>query len=124
MTPDFRKKIEILNGDCSAPFLGLSEQDRTVLQSVTVVIHSAAIVKFNVKLKNAIFTNVRGVRDLLILAEKMPKLQSFVYVSTAFSHCVRTAIGEEFYDVGVDPEGIITMVQGLDDENIETLTPL
>ncbi|EEZ97452.1 fatty acyl-CoA reductase wat [Tribolium castaneum] len=123
LTPNFRQKIAILHGDCGAPFLGLSLQDRTLLEEVTCVIHSAAVVKFNVKLKNAIFTNVRAVRDLIILARNMPKLKSFVYVSTAFSHCVRHEIGEEFYDVGINPEDVISMVQGLDDVILETLTP-
>lgn len=41
--------------------------------------------------------NVEGTKSVLDLAQKMPKLQAFVHVSTAYAHCHQSQITEDFY---------------------------
>ena len=83
---------------------------------MTCVFHVAANVRFDIDLKTAVHTNVRGVRDLLEIMKEAKNLRAFVYVSTAFSHCPRTEIREEFYGVGTDPEKVLQMVDLMDDQ--------
>ncbi|EFN69995.1 Fatty acyl-CoA reductase 1, partial [Camponotus floridanus] len=55
--------------------LGLSTVHRQMLiERVTIIIHSAASVKFNESLKYAIFTNIRSTRDICILTQSMKNL--------------------------------------------------
>ena len=71
---NFKKLIPIV-GDTSQENLGLSAVDRQMLtERVTIIIHSAASVKFNDSLKYAILTNTRSTRDICILAESMKNL--------------------------------------------------
>ena len=115
--PDFGKKIHLLSGDCKEPFLGLNFEAIEILKDqVTCVFHVAANVRFDIDLKTAVHTNVRGVRDLLEIMKEAKNLRAFVYVSTAFSHCPRTEIREEFYGVGTDPEKVLQMVDLMDDQ--------
>ena len=41
--------------------------------------------------------NVHGTISMAELAKKMPKLEVFVHVSTAYAHCYRKKIDEKFY---------------------------
>lgn len=63
-------------GDVSLPDLGLNEVDKTILiQEVDCVLHFAATVRFDEKLRTATYINVRGVRDIVRLAKNMKKLR-------------------------------------------------
>jgi hypothetical protein len=46
-----------------------------------------------------------------------------VHVSTAFSHCYRPDINEEFYDTTITGDGILQVVESLDDNTLTTITP-
>ena len=50
--------------------------------------------------------------------------QAFVYISTAFSHCVHKFTEEKFYPPPIEADKILTLLELLDDEQIEKLTPL
>ena len=41
----------------------------------------------------------------------MRNLQSFVHVSTAYCHCDRKVINEQFYPVSQDPEALIKLLE-------------
>lgn len=70
------RKVTAVAGDVSAPSLGLHEEDRRRLcESVSVVFHCAASVRFDEPLQSAILLNVRGTKLLLDLAEDMHNLQ-------------------------------------------------
>jgi len=99
--------ITAISGDCALPNLGLSELDRDLLlENVDVVIHSAATVRFNEPISNALIVNVQATMDMIQLAQKMVKLKAFVYVSTAFSSCLQTHIEERVYakEIGIGAE--------------------
>lgn len=73
--PSSFEKVIPVNGDISAEGLGLSPDDRQMLiERVSIVIHGAAIVKFNSTLKSVILSNIRATRDICILAEEMKNL--------------------------------------------------
>ena len=74
--PEIMNKVRAIAGDVCEKQLGLSEEDeRTLIHSVDIVFHVAALVKFNGSLKDAINMNVEGTQRILQLADSMPKLQ-------------------------------------------------
>jgi fatty acyl-CoA reductase len=64
--------------------LGISEFDEEQLKEVEILYHVAADVRFDENLSDAIIANVRGTREIIKLAKKLPCLKAFVYVSTSF----------------------------------------
>ena len=77
--------------------LGLSDNDRIELrEEINVVFHTAASIKFDDELSKAITMNVCGTKELMELAKGMENLESFVHVSTCYSHCqFRTEVIQE-----------------------------
>jgi fatty acyl-CoA reductase len=65
-----------LSGDCAALGLGLSAGDRQLLEdTVSIVFHAAATVKFDDPLKSAVLLNTRGTREVMMLARNMMTLK-------------------------------------------------
>lgn len=96
--PDQLAKLIPLNGDICEPKLGLSEEDYNILtENVSIVYHSAATVRFDGPIEFAIKMNLHGTVRMMELARKMSKLEVFVHVSTAYSHCYMNTIEEKFY---------------------------
>ncbi|XP_044763431.1 fatty acyl-CoA reductase wat-like [Coccinella septempunctata] len=122
--PNFRNQIAIINGDCSLPDLGMDEADKKkMIEETNFIIHCAATVRFDEKIKTASHINVRAVRDLIEMAKQMKDLKAFLHVSTAFSHCVRRDIDEEFYNPGMDPHKLLDLVEALDEDRLTNITP-
>ncbi|CAG9854301.1 unnamed protein product [Phyllotreta striolata] len=122
--PTLLRKVETVNGDVSLPNLGMTEDDLELIKSeVDVVFHFAATVRFDEKLRTACNINVRAVRDLMRIAKDMKKLRALIHVSTAFSNCVHTTIEEKFYDPPITAEKLITLVDCLDDNKLDKITP-
>lgn len=70
-------------------------------QDVTTVIHCAADVAFDRPLEEARAINVEGTRRLLAAAARLPALERFVHVSTAYVGGVGAAVfGEDDLHVG------------------------
>lgn len=62
--------------DLTVKNLNLSENDLSLLtKNVEVVFHSAASVRFDETLRQAVILNTRGTQEMLFLAEKMIKLK-------------------------------------------------
>lgn len=73
--PQFRKKLTLVVGDCLFPNMNLKLEDRQKLISeVDCVLHCAATVRFDEKLRTAAYINVRATRDLLQLCKEMKDL--------------------------------------------------
>lgn len=64
-----------------------------------------------------------GTKKVLDLAKEMKHLESFVHLSTAFCHVDQEELGERTYDSPDDPEDVMRLVQWLDNEGIDLLTP-
>jgi nucleoside-diphosphate-sugar epimerase len=80
-----RDRLRIVQGDIVQPGLGLAAGDRSTLASVSEVWHLAASTSFDDREMAAIYEgNVVGTRNVLAAARGLPKLDRFVYVSTAY----------------------------------------
>ncbi|CAG7820093.1 unnamed protein product [Allacma fusca] len=124
LQPNFHEKVEAISGDISIPKLGICCRDLEVLQkNVSIIIHSAATVRFNSPLKEALNINLQGTGRLLEMATEMKLLQAFVYISTAFSNCERSVIEEKIYSVEVTPQDALYLANNLNDELLERISP-
>lgn len=71
----FRHKIVPIEGDCSLPGLGISESDRRkLIDNVHIILHAAATVRFDEKLKLALAINVNGTKEIMILSKQLKTL--------------------------------------------------
>lgn len=69
-------KVYPIAGDVSEPNLAISESDRRLLaDSVNIVYHGAATIRFDEALKKAVILNTRGTKLVLELAKEMKKLE-------------------------------------------------
>ncbi|XP_031776892.1 fatty acyl-CoA reductase wat-like [Nasonia vitripennis] len=122
--PNFADKVVIIEGDTGEKNLGLSSTARDFLVKNThIVFHGAATVRFDESLRKVVNINVRGVKLMLLLAKEMKNLKAFVHVSTAYSHCNLDYIEEKYYKPAMDPDKAISMVDMLDDEVLQHITP-
>ncbi|KAL3271475.1 hypothetical protein HHI36_021960 [Cryptolaemus montrouzieri] len=122
--PKYLEKVAIINGDCSLPEVGIEDQDKQkIIEEVNFVIHCAATVRFDEKLKIAARINVRAVSDLLKIARQMKHLKGFLHVSTAYSNCHVKTIDESFYKPGISANHLLEIVEMLDEEILENVTP-
>jgi len=86
-SPDVLKKVIAISGDVTEPNLGMSPSDEElIINTVSVIFHVAATVKFDDILSNAIKMNVKGTLSIIELARKIKYLSSFVHTSTAYVH--------------------------------------
>nr|XP_022920492.1 putative fatty acyl-CoA reductase CG5065 [Onthophagus taurus] len=122
--PNFTDKVSILTGDLELPNLGLSQDDVKVLQEeVEIVFHCGATVRFDESLKKVAVINIRGTKDLIKICRGSKKLESFVYVSTAFSNCHLKVIKEIIYEPYLK-EDIFMKIVDLDDDTLNKITPI
>ncbi|XP_043495513.1 fatty acyl-CoA reductase 1-like [Polistes fuscatus] len=73
---DVEKKIILIEGDMNQLNLGLSEEDRKRIQDTNLIFRSAAFVRFMDNIRFIVNTNIRGTRDLLLLAQEMKSLEA------------------------------------------------
>ncbi|CAG7819351.1 unnamed protein product [Allacma fusca] len=125
LLPQAFAKVVPIEGDITLPLLGISSDNLSLLRkTVSVVIHSAATVKFDEPLNVAMNINLGGTSKVLELAESMELIKAVVYVSTAFSNCERSFIEEKIYPVRIDPVTAITMYQKCDEDFLEAIKPV
>ncbi|XP_022125582.2 fatty acyl-CoA reductase wat isoform X1 [Pieris rapae] len=116
-------KVVPVVGDMEEPGLGLSNEDRKMITSrVTIIINSAATVKFDEKLSVATGINVKGTKAVLQLAKECKHLKALTHVSTAFSQTHVKHIEEKFYEPPMSVEALEAVAQ-LDDSVIDSILP-
>lgn len=71
----------------------------------------------------AIQMNVASTKKVIDLVKRMRRLEAFVHVSTAYSNCIRQAIGEEVYKPPIQPDMAISFGEWISDELAEMITP-
>ncbi|XP_046743275.1 putative fatty acyl-CoA reductase CG5065 [Diprion similis] len=117
-------KIYAIPGDVSQPELGISPEDRRLLQeTVSVVFHVAATVRFDEPLRLAVAMNFEGTRAMLQLCQGMAHLAAIVHVSTAYSNCDLSVIEERVYPPPANPTKVLQYVAGLDNDALDFVTP-
>lgn len=90
------KKIVPVIGDLCEKNFGVKDDELERLrQSVNIVFHSAATIKFHTYLKTAISVNLIGTYRTIEFAKSLKKLDSYVYLSTAFCNANREGFIEE-----------------------------
>lgn len=81
-SPKSLDKFDCLTGDISESNLGLSDLEAELIRkTVTIVIHSAATVRFNEPVKVALNINCVGTRRLLDLCRDIKKLKAIYFRS-------------------------------------------
>ena len=117
-------KLELITpvaGDISLPDLGISLKDRQMLiQETNIIIHSAATVKFDEPLHVAMEINVLGTQYVLKLCSQVSKLESFVYVSTAFTSSHLKRLEEMPLPPTADPYEVVQLMKEYDVEQFDT----
>lgn len=74
--PEVVNKVFLIAGDVSEPNLAISESDRRMLaDTVQIVYHVAASVRFDETLRKAVLLNTRGTKLVLELAKEMTQLE-------------------------------------------------
>lgn len=102
----------------------MSESDREeIISNVSLVYHSAASVRFDMPLKEAIHTNTMGTFNMLELAKQIKNLEGFTFVSTAYSQLNDKIIEERYYEAPIDPIKMIDLVKNCDEAVLNALTP-
>jgi alcohol-forming fatty acyl-CoA reductase len=141
--PGSASKVVAIPGDLSAENLGISAENVALLQrEVSIVFHSAATLKLEAPLKDAILQNTAGTQHLLDIAKGMKKLdvsspffaryfcslrlmvwlQAFIHLSTAFCHPETLVLEETTYDPPYEPEDMIKSVRWMNDDMLNELT--
>lgn len=122
--PERLKKIIVVNGDTTIEGLGLSLNDKNLLiQEVSVTFHMAANVRFDLPLKTAVNLNTRGTAYVLKVVKQFKQLSSFIHVSTAYCQCGEEILEERAYPTSILPEKVFTLIDTMDDNILEALTP-
>ncbi|XP_046616980.1 putative fatty acyl-CoA reductase CG5065 isoform X1 [Neodiprion virginianus] len=117
-------RVHAIPGDVSLPELGISPEDRRLLQdTVSVVFHVAATVRFDEHLRLAVAMNFEGTKAVLQLCQGMAQLAAIVHVSTAYSNCDLSVIEERVYPPPANPTKVLQCVAGLDDDALDFVTP-
>ena len=74
--PHVLAKVVVLVGDCTEVGLGLSHEERRLLQeNAHFVFHCAATVRFDEPVQKAVFLNLRGTREAVDLARGFKDLK-------------------------------------------------
>ncbi|XP_063545690.1 putative fatty acyl-CoA reductase CG5065 isoform X2 [Cydia strobilella] len=116
------EKLRVLEGDVAAPGLGLTADAALKLQDVSVVFHSAATLKFDEELRKAVDQNVRSVMRLLELCDKLPNMQAFIHVSTAYSNAELSSVEERVYPPPAPLEAVLALTDHVSDPTLAGIT--
>ncbi|XP_050358325.1 fatty acyl-CoA reductase wat-like [Nymphalis io] len=124
--PNFVNKLEIVEGDSSEDNLCIDEKTWARLRDeVNIIFHVAASVNFRESLKVAIFTNIKGTREMLKLAKACKHLKSVVHVSTAYCHATKDRIKgdveEDFYQSPIPPATMIQLAECVNDDKLDAM---
>lgn len=107
---NFEKMIPI-SGDVMELGLGISEEDKLRMKDVSVVFHSAASVRFDDPLHEAVIMNTRGTRELMLFAETLKNLKSLVHVSTTYFNPRQSIVCEKTYPANGDWRATIKLAE-------------
>ncbi|CAI6352248.1 unnamed protein product [Macrosiphum euphorbiae] len=123
--PNYLEKITSVIGDCCLPNLGIQEKYMDIMKDeVNIVIHSAATVRFDEHLRKAVNINIIALKDMLKMSQGMKGLKAFVHISTAYSNCAgRKVVDEVFYKPPISGNNLFKVVESLDDDYIDKITP-
>lgn len=114
--PKVLAKLTVISGDMGSVGLGISAQDEKMLvENVTLVFHVAATVKFNEDMKDAADLNTLGTVQIMEFCSRIRHLKSVVHVSTAYCNPNVDAVEEQVYETTdpVSKESFLALVKAL-----------
>ncbi|KAK7582253.1 hypothetical protein V9T40_013698 [Parthenolecanium corni] len=116
-------KLQAISGDVTELELGMSASDRKLLtDNVSIVFHTAASVRFDDPLHEAIKINVRGTREVVNLTKEMKNIAVFLHVSTTYCNCYRKIIEEVVYPAPYSWRNAIYIAENADVETLSILS--
>lgn len=91
--------------------------------NVNIVFHSAATVRFDQSIKEAVNLNTLGSKRLWDLCSEMQSLRSIIHVSTAYTNPTRKTVDEIVYppNVTMDLDTFIKCAETLPDDLVTTI---
>jgi thioester reductase-like protein len=90
-TPIAHASVRVVQGDVRKPLLGMTTSEYArIVDSIDVIIHSAAITRFSARSQEILDTNLEGTREVVKLAERAGA--RLIYLSTAFVHQQASAL--------------------------------
>lgn len=121
---DIFNKLIPVSGDIGQENLGLSPQDRQMLvDNINVVIHSAATLDFQENLRPTVKINLLGTRQVMELCKDAKNLKVMVHVSSGYVNSFLTEAHEKIYDPPEDAEKVISLINTLNDQELDELEP-
>ncbi|XP_056641055.1 putative fatty acyl-CoA reductase CG5065 [Diorhabda sublineata] len=121
--PENLNKIIPVKGDVREINLGLSEADRQmIIDNVNIIYHTAASVRFDDFLKDAIFINVIGTREVAKLALELKQISIFIHVSTTYCNVDKPVIEEKCYNAHAYWRDAIEIAENCDEATLNGLT--
>jgi glycerone phosphate O-acyltransferase/fatty acyl-CoA reductase len=119
------EKILPIQGDLlKSPVIFDPREEQEVLETVNIIMNSAASVDFNQRLDQAIQINVLGTLKILDLAKRCKNLSSFVQISTCYVNCDKPQgwIEEKVYPISRDYRELLNEIMSLSVQDIERKT--
>lgn len=120
--PNHFSKLCAINGDCTQIGLGINDADMKRMENVSVIFHSAACVRFDDALKNAILLNTRGTVEVMRMAEKLKGIRAVLHVSTTYCNPNIKVVEEMIYPPNGDWQAAIKIAEKFDEDTLNALT--
>ncbi|GBP48658.1 Putative fatty acyl-CoA reductase CG5065 [Eumeta japonica] len=115
-------KLVALWGDITEPDLGLTREAISMMDSVSIVFHTAATVKFDEELSLAVKLNILAPMMLMKICKQLPNIEAFIHVSTCYGNCELTEIEEKVYPPPGDLKSLLAACECLSPEMLHELT--
>lgn len=122
-------KIFIVPGDIGEPGLGISDGDLQMLlddESLSIVYHSAATVKFDEPLRSSVRLNLVATKSMIDFCKRLPNLICLCHVSTAYVNSNikdDSIIEEKLYPMNQTPDDLIKLANIMDEEMLQQIKP-
>lgn len=120
--PEALEKLVPIAGDIAEIDLGISSKDRSKMENVSIIFHSAASVRFDDSLQYAVFMNTRGTREIMNMAKSLSRIKVVLHVSTTYSHPELKVVGEKIHKPYVDWRKTIKIAEKMDEDVLNMMT--
>lgn len=120
--PENFDKLVAINGDVTEIGLGISPDDLNLMENVSVIFHSAASVRFDDPLKEAILMNTRGTVEVMKFAERLKYIRVVLHVSTTYCTPGEKIVEEQIYPPNGDWRKAIQIAEKYDVGTLNALT--
>ncbi|KAJ0182913.1 hypothetical protein K1T71_000889 [Dendrolimus kikuchii] len=88
---------------------------------VSIVFHSAATLKFDEALNIAVDQNVKSVIRLMDICDKLPNMEAFIHVSTAYSNAELNVVEERVYPPPMPLHQVLAVAESVPEELMSSI---